>query len=355
MIFLAAKEPGIPITPEELDSDDWVFNCANYTLNLKTGDVYPHRRSDFITKRAPISIDAKATAPIWNEVLKRCFDGNTNLISFLQRVFGYSLTGSTREQCLFFFYGLGANGKTTILETIRSMMGDYARQTDFSTFLLKQNDGGARNDLAALKGSRFVSGAEVDSGKKLAEVLVKQITGQDCITARFLHQEFFEFRPTFKLFLAANHKPIIRGTDYAIWRRIKLVPFTVTIPEDEQDPDLLTKLKAELPGIFNWTVQGCAEWQESGLKTPDEVKLAVKGYQEEMDLLGAFFKDCCCFSADAETPTKVLRKGYESWCEKNGEEAITPHKMAQRLRERGCESAQLGASRERGWKGVRLI
>lgn len=351
MIFLAARDPSISCKPDEFDADPGLFNCPNGTINLKTMNFYPHRRSDLITKTARASCDSKASYPLWEATLDRIFNSNTNLISFFQRAVGYSMTGDVREQCLFFLYGLGANGKSTVLETLRAVFGDYAKQTDFSTFLEKKNDG-ARNDLAALRGSRFVSGAEVESGKKLAEVLVKQITGGDTISARFLHHEFFEFRPTFKLWLAANHKPVVKGTDHAIWRRIKLIPFTVTIPEDERDPDLVNKLKAELPGILNWALEGCMEWQEKGLGVPDEVKEATAAYREEMDVLGGFISDHCTIDPELMVKSKDLYDKYQEWCQANDEEPISKRTFGLKLKERGLKDGKVGPCRDRGWCGI---
>ncbi len=353
MLFLAGKEPGMSISLSELDADDWLFNCQNGTINLRTGDVYKHRASDFITRYAPVDINPKATCPTWYNFLNRTTNGNDNLIQFLKRVVGYCLTGDTREQCLFFLYGIGANGKSTFLEAVRSMLGDYSKQADFSTFLVRQNDG-IRNDLAALKGSRFVCGIEVDSGKKLAEALVKQITGQDTITARFLHREFFEFKPTFKLFLAANHKPTIKGTDYAIWRRIRLIPFTVTIPEKERDQDLPNKLRRELPGILNWAIEGCYEWQQNGLGIPDEVRAATEEYREEMDILGGFLSDHCILEPELMVKSKDLFEKYEEWCRANDEEPIKKRTFGLKLKERGLKDHRIGVRQDRGWLGIGL-
>lgn len=354
MIFLAAREPSICIKPGEFDADPWLFNFPNGTINLKTGEFYPHRRSDLITKIAPVRIDPKATCHLWRDSLNRYFGGNISMISFLQRAVGYSMTGDVREQCLFFLYGLGANGKSTFLETIRAAFGDYVKQTDFSTFLEKKNDGGVRNDLAALRGARFVSGVEVESGKRLAEVLVKQVTGGDTISARFLHREFFEFKPTFKLWLAANHKPIIRASDHAMWRRIRIIPFSVTIPEDERDPDILNKLKCELPGILNWAIEGCAEWQEKGLGVPEEVKEATREYREEMDVFGGFLTEHCILEPDLMIRTKDIYEKYTEWCQANGDEPLKKRTFGLKLRERGLKDHRIGPKQDRGWLGVGL-
>ena len=263
MLSLAESEKGIPIMAEQFDADPLLFNCLNGNISLGSAKLLPHNREHLITKLAPVHYDRSATCPIWKAFLYRIMAENQRLINFVQRLVGYSLTGKVNEQILILLFGTGANGKSTFMEIIRALFGDYAQQTDFSTFLLQKYDT-IRNDLARLKGARLVSAIEVDSGRKLAEGLVKQVTGGDTITARFLHREYFEFKPNFKIWLATNHKPEIRGSDYAIWRRIKLVPFDVTIPEEEQDRQLLSKLMTELDGILTWAVEGCLKWQRNG-------------------------------------------------------------------------------------------
>jgi putative DNA primase/helicase len=256
MINLAASEPYVPVRPAELDSQPWRLNVEDGTIDLRTGELLPHSRRDLITKLAPVRFDPKATCPTWLAFLDRVLGHDADLVGFLQRAIGYSLTGDTGEQVLFFLYGTGANGKSTLLETLRALLGDYAQQTDFTTLLERRGDG-PRNDIAALQGARFVAAIEAAEGRRLAEGLVKQLTGGDAVSVRKLYSEPFTFRPEFKLWLAANHKPVIRGTDQAIWRRIRLVPFTIAIPEGERDHELGLKLRAELPGILRWAVAGC--------------------------------------------------------------------------------------------------
>lgn len=205
----------------------------------------------------------------------------------MQKAVGYSLTGSTEEQCLFILHGTGANGKSTFLNTISTMLGDYARQTPTDALLVKRGDG-LSNDVARLHGARLVSAVEVEGGRRLAEAQVKQLTGGDLIAARFLYQEFFEFRPAFKLFLGVNHTPVIQGTDHGIWRRIHLVPFTVTIAKEDQDKRLGEKLRAERSGILRWAVEGGLAWQAEGLEPPLVVSMATEEYRAEMAILARF-------------------------------------------------------------------
>jgi len=296
--------------------------------------------------------DPAASCPLWDTFLSRTMGGNANLISFLQRAAGYTLTGDVREQCLFFLHGTGANGKSTYLEVLRALLGDYAKQADFSTFIVRTSDG-VRNDLADLRGARLVTATEVDAGKRFAESLVKQLTGGDTIKARFLFQEFFEFEPTFKLFLAANHKPRIEGTDYAIWRRIRLIPFTVTIPEAERDPDLKRKLLGELPGILRWAVEGCLEWQKRGLKPPEEVLAATEDYRAEMDSLTSFFSESCVIHPESKVLSTVLYDEYVKWCGDSGEEQLPRKQFVARLREKGFGHYR-GAGGRYYWYGVTL-
>src|SRR3990167_1056257 len=261
MLTLAINETEIDTLPEVFDADPWLLNCTNGALDLRTCDPHPHNPADMITRIAGTLYDPDATCPLWLEYLDRIFAGNAALIGYLRRAVGYSLTRETGEQCLFFCYGTGANGKSTFLETIRALLGDYAQTAEFTTFLAKQSEN-VRNDIARMAGTRFIAAIEAGEGKRLAETLVKQLTGGDTVTARYLYQDYFEYRPAFKMWLAANHKPTIRGTDNAIWRRIRLVPFTVTIPEAERDSKLSSKLRGELPGILAWAIRGCLEWQD---------------------------------------------------------------------------------------------
>ncbi len=277
LIRLAQSD--LAITPDAIDRLPWLLNVENGTLDLRSGELQPHRRDDFLTKLAPVAFDPTALCPTWLRFLERIFCADDSLIQFIQRAVGYALTGDTQEQCLFLLHGTGANGKTTLLEAIRALMGDYARTADFATFLAKNHDA-IRNDLAALKAARLVSASEVERGRRLNEPLVKQLTGGDRITARFLHAEFFEFAPQFKLFLAANHKPEIRGMDEGIWRRVRLIPFEVMIPTGQQDKSLGEKLLTELPGILNWLIAGCLAWQRRWLQPPDRVVAATSSYRD---------------------------------------------------------------------------
>ncbi len=357
MIALAKSEAGIPVTLDQLDRDPWLLNVANGTLNLHTGKLREHQRSDLITKLVPVAYHRNTGCPEWLKFLKTIMKGDVQLIAFLKRAVGYCLTGETNEQCLFILHGTGANGKSTFLRTISASLGDYAATASTDTFMVKDGDG-PRNDVARLKGSRFVSAAEAEDGRQLAEALIKQMTGGDRLTARFLYNEAFEFQPAFKLWLAVNHKPVIKGTDNAIWRRIRLVPFEITIPEEKQDKTLPAKLQAELPGILRWAVEGCLAWQREGLKPPEAVVSATNEYRSEMDVLDQFLAERCVTAKGAEAlrhhvTVAGLYGAYEQWCGENGiHYPLTKPKLGSRLRERGLKNEKRNG--EHVWLGIAL-
>jgi P4 family phage/plasmid primase-like protien len=353
MIGLAQSRDGMPVRPDELDPDPWLLTVDNGTLDLKTGELLPHKRAHLITKVAPVVHDPEAEAPTWHAFLQRIMAGNGALIAFLQRAVGYALTGDTREQALFILHGSGANGKSTFLETLGDLLGDYAQKTPTET-LLRKWSGRVPNDLARMQGARLVTAVEAEEGEWLAESLVKQLTGGDRITARFLHREWFEFLPQCKIFLATNHKPAVRGTDQAIWRRIHLVPFRVSIPQAEQDRALGQKLRTELPGILAWAVRGCLAWQDQGLGVPPEVRQATAGYRGEMDILAGFLEDCCVEKHTAQVKVKALYQAYVQWCQANGERATSKLAFGRRLRERGLEQRR-GTGGTRYWQGLGLL
>jgi putative DNA primase/helicase len=353
MLRLTRSEPGIVIFPQQLDDTPLSLNCQNGTVDLRTSELHEHRRGDLITKLAPVEYDPAARCPRWEEFLEEIFAGDHDLIVFVQKAIGYALTGSMREQAVFLLFGTGANGKTTFLETIRAMLGDYARNTNFSAFLRGQNST-ARNDLARLAGARFVTASEVEEDRRLSEDVIKQITGGEPLTVRFLYGEFFEYRPQCKIFLAVNHKPVIRGTEHRIWRRIHEIPFTQTISDAKQDRTLGEKLRCELPGILRWAVEGCARWFEPGLTPPAAVVQATLRYREEMDPLGGFLEGCCVAECLAITPAAELYARYKQQCVANAEKAISIVEFGRRLADRGYKSAKSGKTRKRAWRGLRL-
>ncbi len=351
MIALAQSETEVVVRPERLDADSWLLTVLNGTLDLRRGELRPHRREDLITKLAPVAYDPEATCPTWAACLRRWFAEDAALIRFVQKAAGHSLTGDTREQVIFIPYGTGSNGKTSFVRVLLDLLGDYGCQTRTETLLVKRGDA-IPNDVARLHRARLVAAVEADAGRRLAEGLVKQLSGGDRVVARFLHREFFEFTPTFKVWLAVNHKPTIRGTDHAIWRRVRLIPFDVTIPEREQDRALVERLKGELPGILTWAVEGCQLWQQEGLGLPLAVRTATAGYRAEMDAVGTFLGECCVSAPDAEVAVGELYEAYTTWCARSGEEAVSKKALSTLLEERGFAPGHSETARLR--RGLRL-
>lgn len=335
---------------DDLDADPMLLNCQNGTVDLRTEQLLPHSREHLITRIAPVAYDDGALCPVWMAFLNKILAGDDVMISYLQRLVGYSLTGLTLEQCLFIMAGHGANGKSTFLETIRKMLGDYARHTPSCTLLT--NNLAIRNDLARLRGARLVSAVEIGLGKKLDEALVKQLTGGDPITSRFLFQEYFEHRPTFKLFLAVNHLPEIRGTDHGIWRRIHLIPFNVIIKDEEMDKGLVYKLEAELPGILTWAVRGCLEWQKHGLEMPTQAAAAINEYRGDSDKIADFLADCCMEGSSAQVTIKQLYDCYKAWAEENDGDTLAKKALGQYLKQKGFKQGKNDGLRF--WKGLGL-
>jgi putative DNA primase/helicase len=351
MLKLAESEPGVPIMTEDMDRDPYLFNVMNGTVDLRSGQLYPHERMETITKLASVTFDASAECPTFLRFLDRILP-DVEVRRFVRRMAGYSLTGDTCEQCLFFLYGGGSNGKSTLLTALRRMMGEYAQQAAPNLLVDRKNEQHP-TELARLFGARMVTSIEVDDGKRLAEGLVKQMTGGDPMVGRLMRENFFEWMPTHKLMIAANHQPEIRGTDYAIWRRIHLIPFTVEIAPDERDPELPEKLALELPGILNWALAGCREWRDSGLGAPAAVEEATAAYRAEQDMVGAFVADRCTLDPQGGVASNALYTVYSAWCEGNGTFRLNPNKFGRELSEKGFERGKDGHG-ARLWRGLYL-
>jgi putative DNA primase/helicase len=350
MLDLAASDPRISVKADAFNADPYLLTVLNGTIDLRTAALRPHRREDLMTMLAPVIYDPDATGPQWREFLQQIFLDRQDLIGFVRRALGYSMTGEVRERVLFIPYGTGRNGKSTMLELIADMLGEYSLRTPTETFMVKPSSN-IPNDLAQLPGRRLVHASESEEGRRLSEALIKDLTGRDTISARFMRGEFFQFRPVCKLWLRTNHKPVIRGTDKAIWDRIRLIPFDLRISEEEEDHGLPERLRAELSGILTWAVQGCLSWQVNGLGLPEEVKAANATYQAEMDLIGQFLNECCVLKPDrpeVRTQSKVL---YEAFCASAGE-AMTQTTFSRRLKERGFTTR--GSLGLMYWLGIRL-
>lgn len=351
--------PMVAVKKKELDNHKFLFNCENGVIDLKTGDLSAHDRDLLFTKISPIEYKKDAKCPNWISFLESIFltpEGKPDqeLIEFLQKAIGYSFTGETKEQVMFFLFGNGRNGKSTFINTIQDLLGDYGRQTNSDTFIKKKNDSGINNDVARLDGARFVSAVESEEGQQLAESLVKQITGGEKMSARFLRQEYFEFTPEFKVFFTTNHKPIIKNNDEGIWRRVKLIPFTVTIPEDKIDYDLPKKLQEEMPGILKWAVDGCLKWQKEGLGESAAIKQATRDYREDMDILGPYFEENCVIHTKAKVEAKRLYENYKKWCYANDEMELKNRPFYRQLETRGYKKKR-GTANKFFFHGIGLV
>jgi putative DNA primase/helicase len=324
-----------------MDRDPWLLNVSNGTIDLRTGKLNPHRREDLITKLAPVAYEQNAPCPLWDAFLKRIFADNASLITFVQRLCGVSLTGDVSEQMLPIFWGVGANGKTTLLSTLLGILGDdYAMPAPPGLLLLRRGEHHP-TERALLFGKRLIVDMESAEGARLNEALVKHLTGSDQITARRMREDYWSFPPTHKIIMGTNHKPEIRETKHAIWRRVKLVPFTVVIPEKEQILDLPRQLRAEDPGILAWCVQGCLDWQRVGLGVPVEVTKATEDYRETQDLLTAFLNEETIFTTEKQKDSQLTAKAtplyqrYREWVERSGETPLSQRSFGEALTERG--------------------
>lgn len=357
LLELAATEPEIALTPDSLDADPWLLNVENGTVDLRTGELRAHSRDDLITKMAPVEFNEKAKAPTWHAHLDRVFDGDSELVEFAQRAVGYALTGDTREECFFFCYGQGANGKTTFFETIRALLGDYTQQAEFSTFLARRGEG-PRNDIARMRGARLVTAVEAQTDREFDLAVLKQLTGGDTVTARRLYEEAMEFKPQHKIFLAANHKPIIREQTEATWRRIRLIPFTVTIPLKDRIQKLSDKIVAdELPGVLNWALEGCRLWQVDGLPQPKAITRATKAYREENNIIGEFLVRRCEFEPEGWSSASELYRTFADWWVDVHGPRSSPVSMGQfsRLLSETKNVHTLKRGGVRGWQGISLL
>lgn len=357
MICLAQSEPSVVVEPAQLDASPWLLNCTNGTLDLRTGGLHPHSPWDLLTKLAPVPYDPEARSDLWEGFQDLVSHGDPDLRDFLQRLAGYTLTGVTREEVFVLLVGGTATGKTTFLEALRAAMGDYARAADFETFLRQSQPRGPRNDIAGLAGARLVTASEAPAGRAFDEAVIKQITGGDKVTARFLHKEFFEYTPQFTVWLATNHRPTVRDDEEAIWRRLLMVPFDATIPEAQRDGTVKEKLRNPTvsgAAILAWAVEGCRKWQAEGLRVADRVRESGQAYRAEMQVFGQFLEDECIEGSEHWVEIGQLRAGYERWALRQGYRfPLGPQRVGEALRARGCVPRKRGGAR--GWQGLSLI
>lgn len=325
----------VPILPSQLDRYKAALNTPGGVIDLKSGALAPHDPKNYFTKITAVEYSENADCPRWTAFLDDIFGGDKDLIRYVQKAVGYSLTGATSEQCAFFLYGTGRNGKSTFIDIIRDIFGDYAANIQPETIMARSNQSTAINsDIARLKGARLVTSVEPNEGVRINEGLLKQLTGDDTVTARKLYGDEFEFKPEFKLWMATNHKPVIRGTDTGIWRRIHMIPFTCVIPEGKVDRRLKYKLSAELTGIFRWAVEGCLLWQKEGLKMPRAVLEEVREYRREMDVISAFVEDKCTVGKGLSVQSSALYAAYLRWADSGNEYKMSNTKFGLEIAKR---------------------
>ena len=355
MVTLASTEIDIAVEASRLDADPWLFNVANGTLNLKNGKLQDHDRMDFITKTSPVVYDPNAKCPVWDEFLAYSMEEDQEVIDFLHRFFGYCLTGLVTEQVLLFMEGTGGNGKTTALLALMHVLGDYAIQGAPGLLLAKKGESHP-TEVADLEAARFVANAEVEKGKPFAEALIKQLTGSDPIRARKMRQDFYQFMPTHKLCIAANHRPIIKGNDEGIWRRVIRIPWTRKISSDKKDPFLLEKLRNEAPGILAKLVEGCLAWQKDGLRPPARVTLATDEYREEMDVLAEFMDEQCIIGTGQRVTLKDLYLAYAAWCDELNQRPQNYRLFNRQMKERNYKVRVLrvNGKNSKCWDGISL-
>ena len=352
MVKVARSNHGVAVTTEQLDADQWLLNVLNGTINLCSGELRPHHRDDLITKIAPVQFDPEAKAPLWQSFIERIFDGDNELIQYVQRVQGMCLTGDIREQYLFVYHGEGGNGKSVLLDSICGLMGDYASEAP-PALLTVSKFREHPTEIADLLGRRLVVASETEEGSQLNLQMVKRLTGNARQKARFMRRDYFEFDRTHKLVLVTNNKPAVNEDTEGAWRRIRLVPFNVVIPPKERDNQLIEKLRAEWPGILAWMVRGCLDWQREGLNEPRVVLMATESYRQQSDQLQLFVAENCDLGAGLWVSSTRLSTEYEAWCRERGEQRLhAGGGFGKRLRKLGCVGHKMKG--DRGWLGIAL-
>lgn len=329
--MIKESEHLVPIQPEAFDNDLHLFNVQNGYIDLKKGTLHEHDKDKYFTKISNVEYTDKADCPMWEEFLQQIFDGDTELIDYMQRAVGYSLSGSTEEQMMFILHGNGRNGKSVFLDIVTELFGTYSTNIQPQAIMVKQQSSNANPDIAKLAGARLVTTTEPNDGNRFDEGLIKQLTGGDRVTARFLYEDEFEFTPQFKLWMATNHKPFIRGTDDGIWRRMAIVPFSVQIPEHKVDRKLTHKLRREITAIMQWAVEGYLKWQQDGLKEPIIIKQQRDEYRTEMDSIEAFIQECCTLDNKSSVQASALFQAYDDWSRTNNEYRMSSTKFGREV------------------------
>jgi putative DNA primase/helicase len=332
---LSIAESMLPQSITSFDADPLILCCANGSVDLRTGKLLTSKKEDWLYKSTNILYDPGAKCERFMRFLEEVFNGDRQITDFIQKAVGYSLTGLTVEQVLFILYGTGANGKSVFLNILGELLGDYSLTTPASTFKDNPYHDGIPNDIARMAGARLVKSIEVKEGTRLNEERIKALTGGDRVTARFLHNEFFEFSPMCKFWIAVNHKPPVRETGEAIWRRLRLIPFETYFPSEKRDPHLNDKLRSELPGVLTWAIEGCLKWQGERLEPLGKVKESTDQYRAESDLIAQFLEEKTSSAPTGKIKAGDLYKAYESWCKERGEFVITGTKFGKRMEEKG--------------------
>lgn len=338
MLTCASAEPGVAMTIEDFDQHPMLLTCPNGTVDLQNRALIPNDAANLITRTTGTLYDPNALCPAWRKFLYEIFDGNLDLIGYLQRAIGYSITADMREDVIHIGWGTGSNGKSTWNNVLGAVFGDYAESANVNTFLteaMPRSSSGASEDVARLRGARFLRASEPDERRTLNASLLKELTGREPITARFLFGSTFKFKPVFKLWISANHKPPIHDSSHGMWRRMRLIPFTVQIPDAQKDGTLEGKLLAEAPGILNWAIQGTQDWLQYGLGAPAIVTAATEQYRTDSDLLGLFLRDLCVFGDHRVVMADTLYQAYKAWCDRTGERAWQNQAFHRRLTDRG--------------------
>lgn len=342
MIALLRAEPGISVQPDSLDQRSMLLPVRNGTIDLTTGRLLPADPAHRFTKCLDVPYDPEAQCPLWESFLLRIMAGNPEMVAFIQRLVGHALTGDATGKYFVFMYGeKGNNGKSTLVEAIMRLLGPFALKSPTEMVMAKRYQGGVPNDIARLRGVRFTVTNEVDEGMTLSESVIKDLTGNDTLTARYMRAEWFDFQAAHKLWMYGNHKPEVRGTGNALWDRVKLIPFEVEIPAAERDPHFADKLAQELPGILAWAVRGCLQWQKVGIAAPAAVDQATGEYKAEQDVIGQFIEDCCEVGAGFEVAAGTIYRAYEAWCKETGIQAESGTKFGGQLTKRGYGTKRL--------------
>lgn len=342
------------VDDRKLDADSWMLNTLSGTIDLRLGVILPHDHCDLLTKMAPVAADMNARCPQFEAFLARIMSNDDSLVDYIWRAVDYTLTGDVSEQAFFFCYGKGRNGKSTFVNLIRRMLGDYGAHTPTETFVVKQFDNAIPADLARLAGVRMVTAIEANYNRPLDETKIKPMTGGEPITARFVRQNYFEFDPLLKIWFVANDFPRVRATSDAFWRRVHMIPFSVEIPASEVDPALPSKLENELPGILAWAVRGCLEWQRIGLAPPPAVVRATDLWREGLNVVKRFVNECVIFERDSSVTGSGMYAAFKKWCEEHGEQPLPIQKYKRQMQELDITHKRLPGSGQRVWKGVKL-